>query len=339
MATLISIIIPAYCEENNLPVLYSSMTSSLPEDMEWEFLFIDDGSTDGTFRVLADIACADPRVRAIGLSRNFGSHIAISAGLDVARGDAAILLSADMQEPLDVIPEMIRKWREGSDVVWGVRRSRQDPVFSRWTSRALNRLFGLAKALAGYPSNASSFVLLDRKVVHALTSFSERNRLITRLVAWAGFRSAEIPCDFKPRHSGRSRWTLARKIKTAVDLFTAFSYLPIRIVSLLGILVSLASFAYAVGIVSAALARGVAVQGWPTLMAVVLFLGGLQLLVSGMLGEYIWRALDESRRRPLYFILQTAGFCETETARLVGAARGGRDCEPVEHLAGPGGRL
>lgn len=311
----LSIVIPAFNEEANIALAVNAICgviSSLSSE-EFEIILVDDGSTDSTFSVMAEIARNDMRVRAMRLSRNFGSHVAISAGLEHASGDAAIVTTADMEEPADALPRLLEKWQAGFEIVWGVREKRAEPFLSRLSSTLFHLLFrwlGLATYLP--EGIGGGLFLVDRKVLRALHRVPERNRSIIGLLMWMGFRQTTILYSQHVRASGRSKWTVAKKLKLAVDSFTAFSYKPIRAVSLLGIMISMISVLYAVFIIVSALIRGVTVEGWPTLMVTVLFLGGLQFLVTGMMGEYLWRALDEARQRPLYIIADSIRVTATD---------------------------
>jgi glycosyltransferase involved in cell wall biosynthesis len=280
-------------------------------------ILVDDGSLDGTFALMRRASDGDPRIRALRFSRNFGSHIAISAGLEHAAGGAALVITTDHEEPPEMIPTFLEKWRQGYEIVWGVRSARVGPADVRLTSSFFHRL----TRICGLPqysgeSIGGGFFLVDRKVVNALREMRERNRTLIGLLLWMGFRQGHVHYLPTPRLSGGSKWTPGKKVKLLIDSFVSFSYLPIRLVSMLGIGISSISFVYGLAVVAAAAVGGASVQGWPTLMATVLFLGGLQLLVTGLIGEYVWRGLDESRGRPLYILAEQVGFsADASTAR------------------------
>jgi len=328
----LSIVVPAFNEEANIPLLHQRLTATLKEiGLSYEIILIDDGSYDGTFDVIRRLAKDDRRVKGLHFSRNFGSHAAITAGYKVACGDAAIMVSADGQEPLEMLPLFVEKWRQGYDIVWGVRQDRNDPILIKVTSLLFNWLMSKLVSLPSYPRRGgTAFTLLDRKVIDILQQLPERNRSIIGLTGWIGFKQAEIPCQFGSRRFGSSRWTTAKKIKLAIDTIVSFSYLPLRITSALGMIISGLSFIYAAVIVFKSIAFGVSVAGWPTLMVTVLFLGGVQLIALGVIGEYVWRALDESRQRPLYIVSETVGFSETEAAKLGVVAHSVRDGAPQD---------
>jgi dolichol-phosphate mannosyltransferase len=304
MSVYLSVVVPAFNEEGNIPAVTQRIARLLDGlGYRWELILVDDGSRDGTFAEMREAAAAEPRVRALRFSRNFGSHAAITAGLEHARGDACLVITADLEEPPEMIAAFVEKWREGHEIVWGLRAERVETTRVRAASSAfhwLSRLMGVPE-YDGKPIGGG-FFLVDRKVVEVLRRLKERNRTLVGLLSWMGFRQGHVYYQPSKRHSGASKWTPGKKVKLAIDSFVSFSYLPIRLVSGLGVVISMLSFLYGLGIVLAALFMGVAVQGWPTMMATVLFLSGVQLLVTGMIGEYIWRGLDETRGRPLYIV-------------------------------------
>jgi glycosyltransferase involved in cell wall biosynthesis len=307
MSVYLSVVIPAYNEQENILTAVERTARVLEEQgYRWEMILVDDGSRDQTFARMREAAAADPRVRAIRFSRNFGSHAATTAGLEHARGDACLVITSDLEEPPEMIPAFVARWRdEGDEIVWGIRADRVEAADAKAASALFHRL-SRAMGVPEYQGQpiGGGYFLVDRKVVAALRRIKERNRTLVGLLIWMGFRQGHVYYHPSRRQSGTSKWTLDKKIKLAIDSFVSFSYLPIRLVSGLGVAISLLSFVYGLGIVLAALLMGVAVQGWPTMMATVLFLSGVQLLVTGMIGEYIWRALDETRGRPLYIVAE-----------------------------------
>ena len=304
-----SAIVACLNEEETLDAFYERTSKVLDELFEgrWELVFVDDGSTDRTVSVIKRLREADPRVRAVRLSRNFGSHVAIAAGLDHVRGDVAIILAADLQDPPEVIPELVARWREGYEIVWGAREARDDPVMRKLFARLF---YGLVRrtALPGIPSTGTgSFCLIDRAVVDSFQSFGERNRLTFGIISWSGFSQAQVPYRRAPRHAGKSKWSFGQLVKTAIDTFVSFSYVPLRFISYFGLVLSLIAFAFAVYVVIEYFAKGTSLKGWPSLMAAILLLGGVQLLTLGVVGEYIWRISEESKRRPLYIVRERIG--------------------------------
>jgi dolichol-phosphate mannosyltransferase len=300
---LISIVTPAYNEGLNLPVMHQRLTSILDQTaVDWEWIIIDDCSADDTFAVCEELAEGDPRVCALRFSRNFGSHTATICGLEHARGNCAIAMASDLQDPPETIPALLSEWRMGNHVVWAVRASRRgEPrgtvLFSGFYYWLMRKVAGLKEM----PATGADFVLLDRAVIDAICRFREQNASFFALVTWMGFRQTSILYEKQARLHGRSGWTLRKKIKLVVDSLTSFTYQPIRWMSLMGLIVSLLGLVYAGILVLNVLLRS-PVQGWTSLMVIVLFLGGGQMFMLGVLGEYIWRGLDEARRRPRYLI-------------------------------------
>lgn len=301
--TAISIVAPAYNEAQNLRVLYDRLCQTMQgQGVEWEWIVVDDHSTDDTFAVAAAIARDDARVRVIRLARNHGAFIAIACGLREARGDCAVALAADLQDPPELIPQLLTPWREGAQVVWAARRRREGETRStialaRLYYFIMRRVFGMTEL----PAGGADFFLIDRRVLDALAEFHERNVSLIPLVTWMGFRQATIFYDKQPRLHGRSGWSIEKKLKLAVDSVTSFTYQPIRLMSYVGAVVALLGFLYA-GLVAVIAVTTGPPQGWSSLMVVILVIGGIQMLMMGVLGEYLWRALDEARRRPRYLI-------------------------------------
>lgn len=310
--SLLSVITPAYNEERNLPVLYERLSNVLDAlDVDWEWIVTDDHSADRTFEVLSDLGRRDPRVRALRFSRNFGSHAGVSCGLRNATGDCAVVLAADLQDPPEVIPQLLDAWRSGAQVVWAVRGRREGEKAT--TVGAAGLFYWIMRAVIGMrelSATGADFFMIDRRVIDAYRDFDERNVNLFALLAWMGFRQDTITYTKDARLYGQSGWTLKKKIKLAVDSITAFSYLPVRVMSWTGVFTAIAGLLYALFIIYNAFA-GQPVEGWSSLMVAVMLIGGFQMLMLGVLGEYVWRALDESRRRPRYTI-------EAETGARVG---------------------
>jgi dolichol-phosphate mannosyltransferase len=303
----LSIIVPAYNEAANLPSLYERLRKTLSAlSLEWECVIVDDHSSDATFSVLSTLAHQDARIRGIRLARNHGSHLAITCGLHHAAGRCAVVLAADLQDPPETIPRLLEQWRAGNHVVWAAREKREG---EKTSTLAFARIFYfLMRHVVGIrtmPPTGADFVLIDRRVIEALKNFRESNISIMALVTWMGFQQAIVPYTKKSRFQGRSGWTLAKKIKLVVDSVTSFSFLPIRLMSIAGMLVAFVGFLYTVSIIGLSLFGGVSVQGWSSLMVAVLVLGGIQMMMMGVLGEYLWRALDEARHRPQFLIEAT----------------------------------
>lgn len=302
---LLSVVTPSYNEERNLPVLHERLKAVFADPalaMDWEWIIIDDHSADATFAVASGLAKADPRIRVLRFSRNFGSHMGIACGIDHARGNCCVVMAADLQDPPETIPELVAKWRDGAQVVWAVRASRPGETtgtlaFASLYYLMMRRVMGLN----AMPATGADFFLLDKRVMEAVRAHDERNMSILALIVWMGFRQDEIHYDKHARTEGKSGWTLAKKAKLVVDSLTSFSYLPIRVMSLLGLTIAVCGLLYSGVVVVNALFSHPS-EGWSSLMVAVLLLGGIQMLMLGILGEYIWRGLDESRNRPRYLI-------------------------------------
>jgi dolichol-phosphate mannosyltransferase len=270
--------------------------------VDWEWIVIDDHSSDRTFGVIQELTRTNPNIRAFRFSRNFGAHTALKCGLDHAIGDAVVIMAADLQDPPETIPVMIKKWREGAQVVWAVRNRREGESASTvGFARAYYLLMRHVVGLKEMPQTGADFFLVDRCVAEALRQFNEHNASLLALITWMGFRQATISYDKQARLHGRSGWNLEKKLKLLADSVTSFTYVPIRFMSYLGFVVAFSGFIYA-GVVIANALAGHPAEGWSSLMVIVLVVGGFQMLMMGVLGEYLWRALDESRRRPRYLI-------------------------------------
>jgi len=306
---LIAIVVPVHNEKDNLAAFHEAVSVVMHQlgEFDWEFVFVDDGSTDESFDILTTLRDLDKRVTAIRFPRNFGSHVAIAAGIDYSKGDAAVIMAADLQDPPALIKEFVARWRAGFDVVWGARSGRDDGKLRGW---AMNRFYSLVRQIAipNYPKGGTgSFCLITKPVMDAFRQMNERNRLTFGLIAWAGFRETQVPYHRPRRLVGSSSWTMGKMLKAAVDTFVSFSFLPIRAISYFGLIVSLLSFLFGFYVLINKLFFGAHVEGWTSVMLTVLVLGGVQLVMIGVLGEYLWRALDEARARPLYIIERTLG--------------------------------
>lgn len=305
---LLSIVSPAYREAQNLPVLYQrikAVMDTLP--IEWEWVILDDHSPDNTFEVVRALAVTDKRVRGLRLARNSGSHLALSCALNQARGDCAVALAADLQDPPEMIPELLERWREGRQVVWAARGKREGE--SRTTiglSRIYHSLMRRLVGLEAMSTTGADFFLLDRRVLRAFSQFKESNVSILALISWMGFSQATVTYTKGARRHGASGWTLKKKLKMLVDSVTSFSYVPIRVMSYLGFVVAFIGFVYAAVVAYNALA-GSPPEGWSALMVVVLLVGGTLMLMMGVLGEYVWRALDEAKQRPRFIVEAEVG--------------------------------
>lgn len=302
---LVSVIVPALNESENVSGLLQRF-GEFPDrqpDYDFELVVIDDGSTDGTADRVMELATAGSRVTVIRLSRSFGSHYAISAGLARCAGDCAVVFGADLQEPPSLLADFLAKWEEGSDVVWGVRRTRTGRSAAlELASKAFTASFTRYAGLANYPPEGPSGVLLDRCVIDEVGRLPERNRNVLALIAWLGFTQTRVEYDQEARRHGESRWTRRKMVKLAIDSWIQFSSLPLRASSFVGVTVAVLGILYAVVLIIRSLVGVTTPAGWPTVLVIVLVLGGVQLTMVGVMGEYLWRSVEESRGRPLYVI-------------------------------------
>jgi dolichol-phosphate mannosyltransferase len=310
----ISTVVSCYNEEAVLPETTRRLIAALEGiGLPFEIVYVDDGSKDNTPRILADLSASDPRIRVVRLSRNFGHQIAISAGLEYASGAAVVLIDADLQDPPEVIPEMVALWKMGNDVVYGTRRNRDGEtafkmLTAKWFYRFINRLSDVA-----IPLDSGDFRLLDRKVVEALLAMPERDRFTRGMVSWVGFRQVSVPYDRAPRHAGDSKYTLFRMARFAADGVLSFSIAPLRLATVMSVAVFAIALLGGLTGVGFGLASGRWMAPWAWALIVVLLLGAAQLLCLGILGEYLGRAYAEGKRRPLYFVRETLGFEEPFT--------------------------
>jgi glycosyltransferase involved in cell wall biosynthesis len=307
---LISVVVPVKDEQDGVRPFVEQVSAVLNRvaGKQWEILFVDDGSTDETIAAIAAAHFREPRVRAISLSRNFGKEAAISAGLEHARGQAVVPIDVDMQDPPEVLVEMVAKWREGYEMVFGVRRNRaSDSLPKRLTAdlyyRAHNRISN-----DKIPVNAGDFRLLDRKVVDAIRTLPERNRFMKGLFAWAGFRQTAVEYDRVERNVGTSKFNYWKLWTLALDGITSTSTAPLRVWSYLGAVIAVFALGYASFLLIDTLIFGNPVPGYASIMVSVLFLGGVQLISLGVLGEYVGRILTETKQRPLYVVRDRIGF-------------------------------
>lgn len=307
---LLSIIVPVKDEQEAIGAFVrqvSAVLDGIAQAEEWEILFIDDGSRDTTLAQILTARASDPRIRAISLSRNFGKEAALSAGIDHALGQAVIPLDVDMQDPPEVLITMVAKWREGYDVVYGVRHDRSsDHPIKRTTATLFYRVHNWLSP-DKIPEHAGDFRLLDRKVVEVIRQLPERNRFMKGLFSWGGFRQIGIPYERAERTSGTTKFSYWKLWTLALDGITSSSTLPIRIWSYLGATIALLSLTYAAFIVVTTLIYGVSVRGYSSLLVAILFLGGVQLLSLGLLGEYVGRVLIEAKGRPVYVVRERFG--------------------------------
>jgi len=297
----LSIVVPMFNEEEMVPIFVARLTEVLAQGgSSYEIICINDGSRDRTAQALADAHARDDRIRVINLSRNFGKEIALTAGLDHASGRAVVPMDADLQDPPELLPAMMEQWRAGFDVVCAVRREREaDSWMKRVTARAFYFVIGRLAGIDITP-DAGDFRLMDRRVVVALSTLRERNRFMKGLFAWVGFRRTEVLYDRPERAAGETKYSYWKLWNLALDGITGFSTLPLRMAGYLGSLMAVASFAYGLYLAVRTLFEGVDVPGYASLMDAILFASGVQLMVLGMIGEYLGRVYGETKNRPLY---------------------------------------
>ncbi len=299
----LSIVVPVYNEEEVLPIFHHRLTAALSSIQGgWEVVYVNDGSTDSTLRILKELQASDPAVGFAALSRNFGKEAAMSAGLRLARGSAVILIDADLQDPPELIVEMVQAWQQGADVVNLRRRSRQGETWLKKVSahgfyRVINWLSEVP-----IPEDVGDFRLLSRRAVDALNQLPERNRFMKGLFAWIGYTQVTLEYDRHARAAGQTKWPYLKLLHFAVEGITGFSVVPLRLASYAGFLTALGAFIYALVFLVKTLTVGESVKGFPTLILTILLLGGLQLMAMGIIGEYLGRLFMESKRRPLYLL-------------------------------------
>ncbi len=299
----VSVVVPVYYNEPSLPPLHVKFTeiASSLSDLDFEFIFVDDGSGDNSFGVLREIAKQDSRVIIIKLVRNFGSNLAILAGFEHATGDSVVVITADLQDPPELIPELIALWRKGSEVVLAVRNKRHDALIARLWAGLFNRLYKRF-VFHNFPEDGFDLFLASRRVIDVLVKHAGPNLYLFGLLLWTGYKFDTVTYTRGERAFGKSRWTFSKKVKYFMDAFVGFSYLPLRLASVGGILLAILGFAYALFVIVARVFLGFPIEGWASLMVVLLLVTGTQLAMLGIVGEYLWRNLDETRRRPLYLI-------------------------------------
>jgi glycosyltransferase involved in cell wall biosynthesis len=307
---LISVVMPAYNEAANVSAMHEALSVTLSgyPSFDWEFVFVDDGSTDNTFELLEQANSIDPRVKVIRLSRNYGSHIGAAAGLRFASGDATLIMAADLQDHPREIPRLVERWCEGFDVVWAIRSQRSDGKLDIFLSHVFAAMIRQV-ALPNHPrAGTVGFCLIDRKVIDALNRFPERNRMIFGLILYSGFRQTYLTYDRQERHSGHSKWPFRSKVKLTLDTVVSFSAMPLRFAAVIGIITAFVSLTFAGYLVIYRLVDDeFTVPGWTSIIVIVFILSGLQLTVLGMLGEYLWRALEDARERPIFLVRSLLG--------------------------------
>ncbi|MEM3886808.1 MAG: glycosyltransferase family 2 protein [Candidatus Methanomethylicia archaeon] len=299
----VAVVVPCYNEEENVTACYQVLTSILDKsEWQYELIFVNDGSKDKTLELLVDLYNKDNRVKVIDFSRNFGKEIALTAGLDYVDADIAIPFDADLQDPPEVILEMLEKYKEGYDVVNAVRAKRDGETFlkkitSKFFYKIINKLADIE-----IPKDVGDFRLISKDALEVIKNIRERKRFMKGLFAWVGFKTTSVYYERAPRNSGKTKWNYCKLIDLAIEGITSFSIAPLRLASFFGLLVSITAFLYAVYIIIAKLVFGNPVKGYPSIMVAILFLGGVQLITIGIIGEYIGRIYEEVKQRPLYIV-------------------------------------
>jgi glycosyltransferase involved in cell wall biosynthesis len=306
----LSVVVPCFNEELSIAEMHRRLVAVLEQlPAEFEVFYVDDGSTDCTAELLRQIQAHDSRVRVLRFSRNFGHQMAITAGLEYAPGDAVVVIDADLQDPPEVIQEFFQKWMDGNDVVYGVRSERDgETAFKRWTAKGFYRLIGHLSDTA-IPVDTGDFRLMDRAVADALLDMPERDRFVRGMVSWLGFSQAAVPYRRSPRSAGVTKFSLLKMVRFATDGIVSFSILPLRLATWLGFAASgIAILGILVALVERVLGVEGLVKGWTSMVIAILFIGGVQLICMGIIGEYVGRIYGESKKRPLYVVRERIGF-------------------------------
>lgn len=304
----LSIVIPIFNEEEVIPQLHQRLTEVMGALGDpYELVFVDDGSRDKSFSLLKELAERDMHVQVVKFSRNFGHQIAITAGMDQAAGEAVVVIDADLQDPPELIGEMVKKWREGYDVVYAVRERREgDTWFKRATAAVFYRLLRQITHV-DIPVDTGDFRLMSRRSIEAMKLFSERNRFVRGLVSWIGFRQTGVTFVRAERFAGETKYPLKKMVKFALDGIVSFSFLPLQLATYFGFIASGLSFLGILWVLYLRYFTTEAITGWASTMTIVLFLGGVQMITLGVIGEYIGRIYDEVKRRPLYLVQERLG--------------------------------
>ena len=300
----LTVVVPAYNESEGLREFHKRLAAVLDgmPDLDSAVLYVDDGSRDDTWAIMCELRAGDPRVATLRLARNFGKELALTAGLDHVTNGAAVVIDADLQDPPELIPTFVQHWREGYDVVYGTRASRAGETgFKKMTASGFYRVMGKLSSTP-IPLDTGDFRLLSRRALDALGQVRERQRFMKGLFTWVGYRQLPVVYHRDPRHAGETKWNYWKLWNFAIDGITSFSGAPLKLATYVGLLTSIVAFAFAIWVLGKALVFGDPVRGYPSLMVVVLFLGGVQLMALGVIGEYLGRLYVEAKQRPLYLV-------------------------------------
>ena len=301
---LVTILVPAYNEQDVLNMLYDRLKNIMDNltNYDFEVLLVNDGSKDDTLKIMKNLRAVDSRICYLNLSRNYGKETAMIAGLDYAKGDCVIFMDADLQDPPELIPDMLKFWEEGYDDVYAKRKSRKgESVLKKLTSKIYYKVLQSVTNIE-IQKDTGDFRLLDRRCVEALKSIRESQRYTKGLFSWIGYNKKEILFDRDPRAAGNTKWNYGKLINLSIDGLTSFTTAPLRLSAIIGILVSFAGFIYMLAIIFKTIFNGIDVPGYSSTMVVILFLGGIQLIFLGVIGEYLGRTFNESKGRPIYFV-------------------------------------
>lgn len=302
---LLSVVVPVFNENEVIHLFYDRVKAVLDslDDNDYELIFVDDGSTDESYQKLQSLAKSDSHIKLVKFSRNFGHQIAITAGIDFSKGDAVVVIDADLQDPPELIKDFILKWDDGFDVVYGIREKREgESKFKLFTATIFYRLLKYLIKI-DIPVDTGDFRLMSRRIVNQFKDLKERDRFVRGLISWVGFNQVGIPYIRDKRYAGSTKYPLSKMVKLALDGITSFSTIPLRLVTLSGFFASFLAFLYGCSVFIQKV-LGYTVQGWATIMVAMIFLGGVQLICLGIIGEYIGRIFNESKQRPIYVIDQ-----------------------------------
>jgi dolichol-phosphate mannosyltransferase len=299
---LVTIVLPIYNEQENIPELYRRLIENIGLFSDnFELIFINDGSFDNSYKLLSDLGEKDKRVKVLSFSRNFGHQLAISAGIDHSKGKAVILMDADLQDPPEILPEILKVWERGADVVYAVRKNRKEGIFKRIAYFSFYRFLQLI-AKIDIPLDSGDFCLLDRRVVEVLKMLPERNRFLRGLRSWVGFKQVPFPYERDARFAGDVKYTFRKLVKLGLDGIFSFSTFPLRLATYLGLITSTLGMFYLVFVIAFYFFEGNSPQGWTTLIVLFLVVSGIQMIILGVIGEYIARIYEETKKRPNYII-------------------------------------
>ena len=305
----VSVVLPVFNESENINELYKRLIAVLSIELcqDFELIFVDDGSSDDSWHMIKTLAKKDNKIKAIRFSRNFGHHIALTAGLDISSGGAVLTMDSDLQDYPEEIPKLINKYKEGYDVVFAIRQIRKFNFFKNFSSKLFTRIINLLAATE-IPINTTIFRIMSRKVVESFLSFQERERFFTGLISYIGFSQVGVPIEHGNRHKGKTKYSFNKMISLAITSVTSFSYKPLRLASLIGMTFSFIGFGLTIFLLYRRFILNLGVEGWTSILVTIILLSGIQLLILGLLGEYIGKIYSEIKGRPLYIVDKKIGY-------------------------------